>query len=101
MKIYVQDAPIKEIHVIALYSRLSLAGLLSTLSMHSNILIWLSCHFEFMMSTQPALAAHATAYHNYGLKEVLFGWAAENFTILCFFGIELKLHVALALLRGE
>ena len=31
-----------------------------------------------MMSTQPA--AHATAYHNYGLKEVLFGWAAENFT---------------------
>ena len=51
-----------------------------------------------MMSTQPAQAAHATAYHTYGLREVLFGLAAENFTILCFFGIELLLHVALALL---
>ena len=33
-----------------------------------------------MMSTQPALAAHASVYHNYGLTEVLFGRAAENFT---------------------
>ena len=39
-----------------------------------------------MMSTQPALAAHASVYHNYGLTEVLFGRAAENFTGTVYLG---------------
>ena len=36
--------------------------------MHSNIFIGLSCYYEWMMFTQPALAAHATTYHNFGFK---------------------------------